>query len=86
MYATPARAAALTVPAAATRASFDPPIMVFLPLTGRSGRNARVALCPGEMGSVSGMFNRAVFEWTVHQDETVKRPGGGQFRLFTAAE
>jgi hypothetical protein len=37
MYATVARDAALTVPTAPTSASFDLSIMVFLPLSGRSG-------------------------------------------------
>lgn len=25
-----------------------------------------------EIGSVPGIFNREIFEWTVHEDETVK--------------
>jgi hypothetical protein len=72
-HATPARDAALTVPAAATSASFDLPIMVFLPLTGRPGHDARVADCAAQMGSLSEIFNRGIFEWTVHEDETVER-------------
>lgn len=44
----------------------------FSRLPGDRGQDARVARYAGQIGSVSGMFNRAVFEWTVHADETVK--------------
>jgi hypothetical protein len=37
-----------------------------------------------QIGSVSGIFNREILEWTVHEDETVKRPGREEGRLFTA--
>jgi hypothetical protein len=72
MDATDARDAALTVPAAAASASFDLPIMVFLPLTGRSGAPCpRRPLCKGNKLAVR-VFNRGIFEWTVHEDEKVE--------------
>jgi hypothetical protein len=75
MDATAARDAALTVPTAATSASFDLLIMAFLPLTGRSGHHAFVARPAAQIGSVSGVFNRGILERTVHDDEMVERDG-----------
>jgi hypothetical protein len=84
IYATPARDAALTVPPAATSASFDLPIMVFLPLKGDQGHHALVRHLAGKI--TAGLFYSGIFEWTVHEDETVKPAvsKGDKFRLFTA--
>ena len=53
-YATPARDVALTVPTAATSASFDLPIMVLLPLKDDQGHHALVATW--QVRSVSGFL------------------------------
>jgi hypothetical protein len=71
--ATPARDAALTVPTAATSASFDLLIMVLLPLyRAIRGHDALAAGYAAQIGSAPGFFNRVIFEWTVHADETAK--------------
>jgi hypothetical protein len=46
--------------------------MVSLPLAGRSGHHALFARRVAQISSASGFFNRGIFEWTVHEDETVK--------------
>jgi hypothetical protein len=72
MDATQARDAALTVPTAAMSASFDLSNMVFLPLIERSGAGCLVVRSLPDISSGSGIFNRGVFEWTVHDGEMVE--------------
>jgi hypothetical protein len=58
--------------------------MVLLPLKGDQGHHALVGTW--QVRSLSGFFNSGIFEWTVHEDETVKPAvsKGDKFRLFTA--